>query len=99
LVELFLSQLILIKALKNQDILQKELIHSFRRYVINKMENKGLSPDWIDSRVGFKRNHTKAHYFTGTFLTDSNTTRTLANQKPNRWWRICSNNAVYSSIR
>jgi hypothetical protein len=32
--------------------------HSFRRYAINKMENKGLSPDWIDSRAGFERNHT-----------------------------------------
>jgi hypothetical protein len=47
-----------------------------RRYAINK-ESKGLSPDWIDFRVGFKRNNTN-HYFTGTFLTD--TARTLANR-------------------
>jgi hypothetical protein len=34
------------------------------------MDNRGLSPDWIDSRAGFKRNQTKAHYFTGTYVTD-----------------------------
>jgi hypothetical protein len=33
----------------------------------------------MDSRAGFKRNQTKAHYFTGTYVTDSNTARTLAN--------------------